>query len=146
MRAASVCYGATVGQSLGKHLVLGSTVKLLRAGETKGGLDMGAMAMFGRARVGLMVRNVTEPEFDDGASRAFKLRRHARAGAAVTTGSRGVIGDATVAVDADLVKITDLAGRRTPDRGRRRGLGAAATGRCPRRRQRQHDMASAGRH
>lgn len=103
-------YSATVGQSLGKYLVLGSTVKLLRAGETKGGLDMGAMAMFGRARVGLMVRNVTEPEFDDGVVERFKLRRHARVGAAVTTGSRGVIGDATVAVDADLVKSPTLVG------------------------------------
>jgi hypothetical protein len=97
-------YSATVGQSLGKHLVLGSTVKLLHAGETKGGLDMGAMAVFGRARVGLMVRNVTEPEFGDGPLETFKLRRHARVGGAFTTGTRGAIGDATVAVDSDLVK------------------------------------------
>jgi hypothetical protein len=104
-------YSATVGQSLGKYLVLGSTVKLLRAaGETKGGLDMGAMATFGRARVGLMVRNVTEPEFENGAVEAFKLRRHARVGAAVTTGLRGAIGDATVAFDADLVKSPTLLG------------------------------------
>jgi hypothetical protein len=102
-------FGATVGQSIGQHLVVGSTVKLLRAGETKGGLDMGAMATVGRARFGLMVRNVTEPEFDTG-SETFKLRRHARAGAAVTTGSRGVIGGATVAVDADLVKTPTVLG------------------------------------
>ena len=101
--------GVTVGQSLGKYLVVGSTVKLLRAGETKGGLDMGAMAVFGRARLGLMVRNVTEPEFGTG-SEAMKLRRHARAGAALSTGSRGVIGDATVAVDADLVKTSTVGG------------------------------------
>ena len=102
-------YGATVGQSLGNHLVLGSTVKLLRAAETKGGLDMGAMAVFGRARLGLMVRNVTEPEFGSGPE-AVKLHRHARAGAAVTTGSRGIIGDLTVAVDADLVKTPTVLG------------------------------------
>jgi hypothetical protein len=102
-------YGATVGQSIGKYLVVGSTVKLLRAGETKGGLDMGAMTVLGRARLGLMVRNVTEPEFGTGPE-AIKLRRHARAGAAVTSGSRGVIGDVTVAVDADLVKTPTLQG------------------------------------
>ena len=102
-------YSATVGQSLGKHLVLGSTVKLLRAVETKGGLDMGAMAVFGRTRLGLMVRNVTEPEFGTG-TQSVKLHRHARAGAAVTTGSRGFIGDVTVAVDADLVKTPTVLG------------------------------------
>jgi hypothetical protein len=102
-------YGATVGQSLGKHLVVGSTVKLLRAGETQGGLDMGAMTVFGRVRLGLMVRNVTEPEFGSGAE-AFKLRRNARAGAAVTSGTRGFIGEATVAVDADLIKTPTLLG------------------------------------
>jgi hypothetical protein len=102
-------FGATVGQSIGQHLVVGSTVKLLHAGETKGGLDMGAMAAFGRARFGLMVRNVTEPEFDTGFG-TFKLRRHARAGAAMTTGTRGAIGNATLAVDADLVKTPTLLG------------------------------------
>ena len=102
-------FGATVGQSIGNHLVVGSTVKLVSAGETKGGLDLGAMAVFGRARVGLMVRNVTEPEFGSGAE-ARKLRRNARAGAAFTTGTRGIIGDATVAFDADLVKTPTVRG------------------------------------
>jgi hypothetical protein len=102
-------YGATVGQSIGKYLVVGSTVKLLRAGETKGGLDMGAMTVLGRARLGVMVRNVTEPEFGTGPD-AIKLRRHARAGVAVTSGPRGVIGDVTLAVDADLVKTPTLRG------------------------------------
>jgi len=102
-------FGATVGQSIGQHLVIGSTVKLLHAEETKGGLDLGAMATFGKARFGLMVRNVTEPEFETGFG-TFKLRRHARAGAAFSTGSRGVIGDMTVAVDSDLVKTPTLLG------------------------------------
>jgi len=102
-------FGATVGQSIGKYLVVGSTVKLLRAAETKGGLDMGAMAVFGRTRVGLMVRNVTEPEFGSGLE-AIKLHRHARAGAAISSGTRGVIGEATVAVDADLVKTPAVGG------------------------------------
>ena len=67
------------------------------------------MAVFGRARLGLMVRNVTEPEFGSGAE-AIKLRRHARAGAAVTSGSRGLIGEVTVAVDADLQKRPTMLG------------------------------------
>ena len=102
-------FSATVGQSIGNHLVVGSTVKLLSADETKGGLDLGAMAMFGKTRVGLMVRNVTEPEFGSGAE-ARKARRTARAGAAFTTGTRGVIGDATLAFDADLVKTPTVRG------------------------------------
>jgi hypothetical protein len=117
-------FGATVGQSVGNHLVIGSTLKLVRAsfgadvrapggasldeaerlpadGETHSGLDMGAMAVFGRTRLGLTVRNVTEPEFGSGSS-AITLRRQARAGVALSSGTRGVIGSATVAADADL--------------------------------------------
>ncbi len=103
-------FGASVGQSLGSHLVLGSTVKFLRAGESKGGLDLGAMASFGRARLGVMVRNVTEAEFNKGTPDAWRLEREARAGLAYTSGSRGVVGAATVAVDADLTTRHTFAG------------------------------------
>jgi hypothetical protein len=97
-------FGATVGQSLGRHLVIGSTVKVLNANDdTKTGLDIGAMAALGGARFGLMVRNVTEPDFISGDD-AFTLRRHARAGAAFTATPRKVIGAATVSFDADLMK------------------------------------------
>ena len=103
-------FSATVGQSIGNHLVLGSTVKVLNALEdTEGGLDLGAMVMFGKMRAGLMVRNVTEPEFGSGAV-VRKARRTARAGAAFTTGTRGAIGDATFAFDADLVKTPTVRG------------------------------------
>lgn len=124
--------GATVGQSLGEHLVVGSTFKLVTAGaatdvqaagtgsldeadrlevsgETHAGLDVGAMATFGRARLGLMIRNVKRPEFGDGAD-AFALRRHARAGFALSSGRRGVVGSATIAVDADLMKTSTALG------------------------------------
>jgi hypothetical protein len=99
-------YGATIGQSIGNHLVIGSTVKLARAGDTKTGLDVGAMAAFGRARVGLMVRNAREIEFNRDTPDAWALRRHARAGVAFTSGARGAIGRATLAVDADLTKVS----------------------------------------
>jgi hypothetical protein len=47
-------FGVTVGQSVGAHLILGSTLKLMHAlGETSGDLDMGAMATFSRFRLGL---------------------------------------------------------------------------------------------
>jgi hypothetical protein len=125
-------FGASVGQSLGSHLVIGSTFKLVSAGsasavqaaangsldaaaaidpsgETHAGLDVGAMATFGPARIGLMVRNVKQPEFGSGAD-AFTLSRTARLGAALSSGTRGVIGSATVAVDADLTKTTTVWG------------------------------------
>jgi len=127
-------FGASVGQSLGSHVVIGSTFKLVSGGaasqvqagatgsldaadgldlsrEVHAGLDVGAMAAFGRARIGVMVRNVNEVEFGGGGgSGAFTLRRQARAGAALTSGTRGVIGSATVAVDADLTKTTTVFG------------------------------------
>jgi len=125
-------FGATVGQSIGSHLVVGSTFKLVSAGdaflvqaggtasldtaaaiavseETHGGLDMGAMAVFGPARLGLMVRNLTEIEFGGGLD-GFTLKRHARVGAALSSGTRGVVGSATVAVDADLTNTTTALG------------------------------------
>jgi hypothetical protein len=125
-------FGASVGQSLGEHLVIAATAKLTHAGaitqvrpvaegsldaaaeldpsgETKGGLDAGAMASFGPVRVGVMVRNLTEPEFGTGLG-AFTLARTARLGGAVSTGRRGVIGTATVAVDADLTTASTVLG------------------------------------
>jgi F plasmid transfer operon protein TraF len=125
-------FGASVGQSLGSHLVVGSTVKLVNggavtqvqpagtgsldaatgldpSGDTRLGLDVGAMGVLGPFRVGVMVRNVTRPEFGNGAD-AFTLDRQARIGAALTSGSRGVIGQATVAVDGDLTTTPTVLG------------------------------------
>jgi hypothetical protein len=125
-------FGASVGQSVGQHLVVGSTLKLVRGrfgtsvrpvatasldgadeldrdGETHGDLDIGAMAKVGHLRLGVMVRNAREPEFRSGAE-VVKLRRHARAGVALSSGSRGVLGSATVALDADLMKTATVFG------------------------------------
>jgi hypothetical protein len=103
-------FGATVGQSVGGHLVIGSTLKLLRAaGETQGGLDIGAMAALGLVRVGVMVRNVREATFGE-ASDAITFRRQVRGGLAVTTVPRSVLGGATVAVDADFRPVTTALG------------------------------------
>ncbi|HEY2153937.1 MAG TPA: conjugal transfer protein TraF [Vicinamibacterales bacterium] len=117
-------FGVTIGQSIGEHFVVGSTLKLVQGShasavqsadvasldqaqeldgpsETHGGLDLGAMASFGRNRLGLTVRNVTEIEFTSG-SDTFTLKRSYRAGWAYSTGRRGVIGSSALAVDADL--------------------------------------------
>jgi hypothetical protein len=52
-------FGVTVGQSLGAHVILGSTLKVMNAlGEFSGDLDMGAMATFSRFRLGLAARNL----------------------------------------------------------------------------------------
>lgn len=102
-------YGATVGQSIGEHLVIGTTLKLLHADDTRADLDVGVMATFGPARIGATLRDVAEPTFGGGAG-AFTLQRHARAGFALGSGTRGVIGRATVSVDGDLTKTDTFRG------------------------------------
>jgi hypothetical protein len=119
-------FGVTLDQALLDHLVVGATLKLVRAGEgggsfdsstdildqgdaldlseeTHGDLDLGLMMAFPKFRAGLTVRNVTTPEFGDGNDR-FELKRQARAGVAVLTKSKGVIQALTVAADADLTR------------------------------------------
>ena len=127
-------FGATVGQSFGRHLVVGSTVKLLRGsvgsrglaraarrrsmrppswtatGETHVGLDVGAMASFGLVRAGLMVRNVHETDFGSGAD-AVTLRSPGAGRTRVHVGSarrqRAIF---TAALDADLTTATTVVG------------------------------------
>jgi hypothetical protein len=84
-------FGATVGQSVGPHLILGSTLKLVHAlGETRADLDVGAMAALGRVRLGVAAKNLRTPEFSEGDTR-FELSRQVRAGAAVKAGVIGLI-------------------------------------------------------
>lgn len=96
-------YAATAGQSFGNHLVVASTLKLVRAGETRGDLDLGAMARFGVVRMGLVVKNVRKPTFsaDDGRT-TLELPRQARAGAALVVRGNGPVNGLALAVDADL--------------------------------------------
>ena len=114
-------FGVTVGQSLGNHVVIASTLRLVRGGlalssgasagdpldaaadldvsmETEADLDLGAMASFGHTRLGLAIKHAREPAFGEGANRLV-LRRQVRAGVAFV--ARGTV---TVAVDADLSK------------------------------------------
>jgi hypothetical protein len=118
-------FGATVGQSLGDHFVLGSTVKLVRAGaasrvvaddssldtvddlslpaKTRVGLDLGAMASFRLVRLGVSVRNVHEVNIgtDD---QPMRLERQARAGIALLGGKHGLLDAVTLAADIDLTR------------------------------------------
>jgi hypothetical protein len=122
-------FGATVGQSVGGRLVIASTLKVVRAGlssasddgpgdaldrleraadldissDTHLDLDIGAMASFGRARAGVAVKHVREPEFGEGEN-AFELKRQARAGFAVFGAGGGAVDAVSAAVDADLTR------------------------------------------
>jgi hypothetical protein len=94
-------FGATVGQSVGSHLIVASTLKLVNAlGETNGDLDLGLMATIGRVRLGLAARNLRTPEFSDGEER-LELSRQVRTGASFTAGS-AARAELVVAVDTDL--------------------------------------------
>jgi hypothetical protein len=123
--------GSTVGQSVGDHLVIGSTLKLLRGGravsldggsgsardrldeagsadvdqEWETDLDVGAMLRMSHMRVGVSIKHLREPAFGEGDSR-FELKRQARAGVAFTGGSgSGPLTAITAAVDTDLTRL-----------------------------------------
>ena len=101
-------FGATVGQSVGPHLILGSTLKLVHAlGETRADLDAGAMAAFGRIRLGVAAKNLRAPDFSEGDSR-FELSRQVRAGASIKAGANRA--EMTAAIDADLTTTPTAAG------------------------------------
>jgi hypothetical protein len=125
-------YGATVGQSLGGHVIFASTLKLVRAGtvgsfetgpgdpldraadldvdiETRSDLDVGVMASLGTVRLGLSVRNLREPEFGEGAER-LRLARQARGGVAWVSGPRGPLNALTAALDVDLTTTSTAVG------------------------------------
>ena len=103
-------FGVTVGQSVGDHLVLSSTLNVERAvDDTRGDLDIGAMARMGRIRLGVVMRNLTEPTFGEGAG-ALTLKRQARVGGAFLSGAHGTVAEAVIAVDGDLTSVTTVAG------------------------------------
>jgi hypothetical protein len=118
--------GATVGQSLGSHMVVASTFKVVRGGraaavvdpstdsldqgddldlsqETHADLDAGVMVTSRHVRAGLSVRNVRQPEFGEGTDR-LALKRQVRAGVAVLAMPKSVLAALTLAADADLTR------------------------------------------
>lgn len=125
-------FGTTVGQSLGDHLVVGTTLKLLRAGsvsvvpagtdvldeaddadvarETRADVDLGAMVNLGHVRLGLTVKNVFEPSFGDEGADRLTQGRQARVGLAVLSVANGSLKGVTVAADADLTTTATAVG------------------------------------
>ena len=125
-------FGTTVGQSLGEHLVIGTTLKVLRAGavvttpagsdlldeadaadvsrQTRADADVGAMANLGHVRLGLTVKNVFEPSFGDEGVDRLTLGRQARVGMAVLSVANGSVKGVTVAADADLTTTATAVG------------------------------------
>jgi hypothetical protein len=96
-------FGATVGQSLGDHFVVATTAKVMHAqSDTRGDLDLGAMATFGPFRAGLNVRNLIGGTFGDSTTGVFELTRQARAGVAVTPPTHGTLERVTLSLDVDL--------------------------------------------
>lgn len=137
--------GLTLAQSLGDSVVVGSTLRLVRAGASSDRLespgtvdegleraetfdvssathfdaDIGVLAWISRLRLGLVVRHLTEPDVGADEAGFWRLDRQVRLGAA--WGGEPVYGQRpwVVAVDADLTT-TNL-----PE-GERRSLAAGA--------------------
>ncbi len=158
--------GATLVQSLTDRIAVGATVKAVRglagmaavpAASAEGALDgwdvagrnsnqfdidLGVMATGSAGRLGLVVRNATEPGFETGAGSELRLERQVRAGGSILllqawklaadldlTRSQSVFGDMrelAVGTEGQLTKrLVARAGIRlntTGDRGRTPGL------------------------
>lgn len=95
-------FGVTVGQSLGEHLVAGSTLKLVQADQTRGDLDLGVMGTLGPARVAAVVKNLVDADLTAGGLPASP-RRQVRVGAAYFR-QPGRAVSLVAAVDADLTR------------------------------------------
>jgi hypothetical protein len=102
-------FGATVGQSLGDHLVVGSTFTLVRADQTRGDLDVGATGTFGPARVAIVVKRLRAPMVTAGGS-AVRLPRQVRVGARWAMPGAGRVSMA-VAADGDLTTTATAGGQ-----------------------------------
>jgi hypothetical protein len=95
----------TVLHTVIDHLNVGANVKLMRGTIDDGGaksstefdMDLGAMASFDKARVGLTLKNLLRPEFTNVAGIATVVPRQFRAGAAVMPRD-----GLTLALDLDL--------------------------------------------
>jgi hypothetical protein len=101
--------GVTLVQSLGGHLAVGTTLKLVHGIASPGGsaaistnkfdADLGVMSTGSLAQVGLSVRNLLEPELKTSGGGAIRLERQVRAGVAIRAGQ-----NLTVAGDLDLTE------------------------------------------
>jgi hypothetical protein len=95
-------FGITVGQSIGSHFVIASTIKLVRAADSHAEFDVGAMVRYKMLRIGGTVRNLRQVTLMTDAGNTLHLERQMRAGIALTGHTGGRIETATVSFDADL--------------------------------------------
>jgi hypothetical protein len=126
-------FGATFGQSVGEHFVVGSTVTidrgsfasavtsaaaatLDRAGDLEANsqtavdFDVGALATFGGFRIGAAIKHMTEPTIGIGDQKTT-LNRQARLGLSMRTPASGGAGRRIViAADADLTRTRTAVG------------------------------------
>jgi hypothetical protein len=133
LRAARLtAFGVTFGQSLGRHVVLGSTLRLIRAGamssadtgtsdplgaaadlsvplQTRGDIDLGVMLSAGHLRLGGALRHVAQPSFGNGADR-YELARQGRVGMALVSSGSGSASRVVLAADADVTTTATAAG------------------------------------
>lgn len=109
-------YGITLVQTLLPGVHAGATLKYVRGsvdgGDTEGALDadLGVIAIAQALRLGLLVRNVREPEFG-GEPSPVRLDRQVRIGGAYDALARGGP-PLTVAVDVDLQRVETVSGDR----------------------------------
>ena len=102
--------GATLVQSVGERLAVGATLKVVRGVVSSGGssvstnkfdTDLGLMTTGALGRIGVSVRNLTQPEFAAPGGEVLKLERRVRAGISVNTSRYSV-----AAADFDLTTVT----------------------------------------
>jgi hypothetical protein len=137
-------FGLTVGQTIDEGLTVASTVRYVRAraarapialADARGALgevteivgeadntfdlDLGVMVNLGSARLGLVARNVREPEIEVAGAEPLKVERQVRAGLAIVPTDRF-----TAAFDIDLTRrMTPLGERRQIALGAEQWLG-----------------------
>jgi hypothetical protein len=132
-------FGVTLLQSVGGGVALATTLKLVRGslaggnvssdgswsdvlervsdleadGRTRADLDLGVMLNAGRVRLGLVARNLREPNFaPDGVDDpSAELEREVRVGAAWGSGWPG-LSPLVVSFDADVTRVPDVDGER----------------------------------
>ena len=100
--------GLTVGQSVGNNVVLASTLKLIRADQLKGDLDIGMMVRAGSGRFGITVKHLHPPDLTT-ENIPLDLARQVRVGGAYAPAARGAIG-VVLAADADLTGVPTAQG------------------------------------
>ena len=109
-------YGVTVVQTLVDGVHVGATLKYVRGrvdgGDTTGTVDadLGVIGIAGALRLGLLVRNVRQPEFGGGPS-PVRLDRQVRIGGAYDAQAVGGP-PVTVAVDVDVRRVDTVSGAR----------------------------------